>query len=61
MLTEKKCFHMLSLLLKIVRDGEVETDTKNDDGHQIVVVFTITEINYLMVSIIYDLVRSLSD
>ena len=38
-------------------EGEaVQTQIKSDDSGQIVVVFTITEINYLLVSVFCDVV-----
>ena len=40
--------------------GGIETQ-KNDDGGQVVVAFTMTEINYLALSLFCDLVWSLSD
>ena len=50
MLMKKKCCHKLSLtFLKSVRGRDRKTD-KNDDGCRMVVAFTMTEINYLVVS-----------
>ena len=38
------------------RDGNI---VKNDGGGKMVVVFTVTEINYLVVSLFFDLVRAI--
>ena len=38
---------------------EEENIVKNNGGGEMVVVFTITEINYLVVSIFFDLVRAI--
>ena len=38
------------------RDGNI---VKNDGGAEMVVVFTITEINCLVVSLFFDLVRAI--
>ena len=38
-------------------DGNI---VKNNGGGEMVVVFTITEINYLVVSIFFDLVQAIS-
>ena len=39
-----------------MRDGDWNT-VKNDGGGQMIVAFTVTEINYSMVSLFWDLVR----
>ena len=45
---------------KCKREGEgVGSIDKNDGGGEMVVVFTITEINYLLVSPFFDLVRAI--
>ena len=51
--------HTLSLtLLKSVTGGDGNI-VKNDSGDEMVVVFTITEISYLVASLFFDLVRAI--
>ena len=61
MLMKKESCNKLSLMFSKSVKGEESKHKKNDDGGQVVVAFTMTEINYLTVSLFCDLVWSLSD
>ena len=59
MLTKYECCHTQSLiLLKSVTGGD-ENIVKNDGGGEMVLVVTITEINYLVVSLFFGLVMAI--
>ena len=58
--TQKEfCYKLPLTLLKSLRERDWGT-VKSDGGGQIVVVFTIKEINYLVITFFYGLVWSLS-
>ena len=56
---KESCHKLTSTLLKSVGDEGLKR-SKNDGDGQMLVVFTITELNYIMVSIFCDLVRLFS-
>ena len=60
MLTNKESCHKLPLILVKRMREEGLKHCQNDGGGQMVVAFTITEVNYLVVSLFCNLVQAIS-